>query len=1108
MNQPGPPDAHHQGLIPSSPAFRPNHPRPAGPPNPTAAPQGFVPGVQGPRPGGFQPMMPQSDGPKAHPLGQAPPSSTGMNPAAKVNQPPPNAGPNQFRPPMAPGMVQQQSGGGQPPPQMMGQPPSFNPNSNAGPLGPQFGGPNASVPPNPNPQMNALPPAAGSATSPVPQQPPINEMGMMNISGPGPRASTSNRARRVYANASGDVNSPVDNGMQSPGANMPPNFRPPGAPGFGGMQGQQQPPSQFPPPQGLQGQAPPQQHQPPFMPHQPPSFGAQPPSFGAQPPTFGAQPPSFGNQPPMQGQPGHGPGMQMHQGMQPGKQQPMNGRPAAPAQQQRSRIDPNQIPSPLIVQETDQQNYETTPYSTFSRNMPPLASTHFRAVDEGNCNPRFMRLTAYQFPCTEELLTSSMLPLGAVIQPLADLEHDEAPLSVVDCGPNGPIRCRRCRAYINPYFQFTDGGRKFICNLCGCDTEVPPDYFCHLDMSGRRMDLDRRPELMQGAVEFTATKEYFSRPPKPPGYVFAIDVSHNSIASGMLARAALAIKELLYGGKGLPPKSKVGIITFDKSIHFYNLKAGLEQASMLVVPDINDVFVPLNEGFLVNPIESRPVIENLLGSLPTIFANNVVREPMLGAAVQASLMAMEVFLQKDNGGRLYLFQTCLPMSGPGALKMREDIKLLGTDKEKTLYEPQEYFWRKMAQDCSQAGVCVDLFLFPNAYIDIATIGTLASLTGGDTYCYTNFDQAKDGFRFGEDLKTSVQRTFGFEAVMRIRTSNGLRVTDYFGNFYMKNATDIELAGIDSQKAMAVAFKHESKLDEKSESAIQVALLYTNMDGERRIRVLNISVPNTTSLGNVFRYAEMDTTVNYLAKASVSQAVSTPLKTVREQLTDRCVKILTAYRKHCASSTSPGQLILPEAFKLYPLYTLSLLKSRAFKGGPEMSTDHRILCMRLLRNMNMRESTAYFYPRMVPVHVMPPQAGTPNARGRIQFPASIRVSIERLEADGIYLLENGFQVFCWVGRKASSENLAQLFGVENVEAVDISMRMFPAIQSPLSERVRNIVQQMFADRQRVMALQIVRHEIDTFLEVEFNNLMVEDQNHDGMNYVDYLCFVHR
>lgn len=35
------------------------------------------------------------------------------------------------------------------------------------------------------------------------------------------------------------------------------------------------------------------------------------------------------------------------------------------------------------------------------------------------------------------------------------------------------------------------------------------------------------------------------------------------------------------------------------------LKPGLNSAQMLVVSDINDVFVPLQAGFLADPFESR-----------------------------------------------------------------------------------------------------------------------------------------------------------------------------------------------------------------------------------------------------------------------------------------------------------------------------------------------------------------------------------------------------------------------------------------------------------------------------------------------------------------------
>lgn len=55
-----------------------------------------------------------------------------------------------------------------------------------------------------------------------------------------------------------------------------------------------------------------------------------------------------------------------------------------------------------------------------------------------------------------------------------------------------------------------------------------------MDASGRRVDLDQRPELTKGSVEFIAPAEYMVRPPMPPLYFFLIDVSISAVQSGML----------------------------------------------------------------------------------------------------------------------------------------------------------------------------------------------------------------------------------------------------------------------------------------------------------------------------------------------------------------------------------------------------------------------------------------------------------------------------------------------------------------------------------------------------------------------------------------------
>ena len=46
---------------------------------------------------------------------------------------------------------------------------------------------------------------------------------------------------------------------------------------------------------------------------------------------------------------------------------------------------------------------------------------------------------------------------------------------------------------------------------------------------------------------------------------------------------------------------------------------------------------------------------------------------------------------------------------------------IGTEKEKAVLVPQSKDYNQFGQDCVSVGCSVDLFLFNNAYIDIATI---------------------------------------------------------------------------------------------------------------------------------------------------------------------------------------------------------------------------------------------------------------------------------------------------------------------------------------------------------------------------------------------------
>lgn len=178
---------------------------------------------------------------------------------------------------------------------------------------------------------------------------------------------------------------------------------------------------------------------------------------------------------------------------------------------------------------------------------------------------------------------------------------------VVDLGELGPVRCGRCKAYMNPYMRWTDGGKTFVCNFCGQGNPCPDVYFnylgpdnrcvcvfagcwgaflqgaaircpmlclirscCsqHLDVcipptrahaavavvaraavtthfGCRRRDVYERAELSCGTYEIVATKAYMVRDPQPVIHVFCIDVSQPAIASGATAATCSCIEQIL-----------------------------------------------------------------------------------------------------------------------------------------------------------------------------------------------------------------------------------------------------------------------------------------------------------------------------------------------------------------------------------------------------------------------------------------------------------------------------------------------------------------------------------------------------------------------------------
>ncbi|KAI8393470.1 Sec23/Sec24 trunk domain-containing protein [Radiomyces spectabilis] len=778
-----------------------------------------------------------------------------------------------------------------------------------------------------------------------------------------------------------------------------------------------------------------------------------------------------------------------------------------PPQQPRHRIDPDQMPAPVQVREQDQILFDDKFFGTLERDRVPLATTRYIGLDQGNCNPRFMRSTVDKMPFSREIAYVSKLPIGLIIQPLAKQRPDEVPVQVVDHGEEGPVRCTRCRAYINPWCTFVQGGARFICSICSHSNEVPSWYFANVDMSGRRIDVEQRPELRYGSVEFEVPKDYNSaRTPSPLNYVFAIDVSAHAVRTGMLEACCGALLETLYGAHSeqqkLNPGSKIGILTFDKAVHYYNLSASLSQVQMMVVPDIDDLFVPLEDGFLVDPMASKDIIEELLQNLPTMFKETQKPEAVFSSAVRGGMLALQ-----KTGGQVFVFQSCLPTYGPDALKSRDDKALYGTDKEKTLLSVQSEKYTDLGKECVKNGVCVNSWFFPTHYVDVATLGAISELTGGDVRYYPNFT-ARDKPKLIYQLDHDVHREIGYDGVLRVRCSDGLQVIDHYGNCHMSTYTDMELAGIDEDKTIAAVLKHDSKLDTNRGVSFQCALLYTNKQGRRRVRVHNLNLSVTTQIADVFRFGDEDAAISILLRQAIFDLPHKNRKDVHQKLTDLCVNILMAYRNNCASSTSSGQLILPEAFKLLPVYVHGALRSSALRGvGVDVNTDFRSAGMRLFNSLSVAELVWTLYPRMFAVHTMDNQCGTSNMKGEVLLPPMVRVSYDRLDPKGAYLVDTGSDMFLWLGSNIAPELLEEIFAVKSLDQVDPEMTLLPALTTERSHQLHGIIRYLQSQRSRYLQLRIIRQNMDP-MEFIFSTWMTEDRNAEVQTYVDFMCVLHR
>ncbi len=94
---------------------------------------------------------------------------------------------------------------------------------------------------------------------------------------------------------------------------------------------------------------------------------------------------------------------------------------------------------------------------------------------------------------------------------------------------------------------------------------------------------------------------------------------------------------------------------------------------------------------------------------------------------------------------MFAYLSHVPSLGWGAIINRNDFKLYNTDKERTILDSGNVAYERLAKECKERRVGVDLLIAPphqpnySPQFDLASTSLLPNITGGSLYFYKDFN---------------------------------------------------------------------------------------------------------------------------------------------------------------------------------------------------------------------------------------------------------------------------------------------------------------------------------------------------------------------------------
>ena len=709
----------------------------------------------------------------------------------------------------------------------------------------------------------------------------------------------------------------------------------------------------------------------------------------------------------------------------------------------------------------------------FESNIKPL-----------NCSSEYISTSTNIFPSNIETLNKLSLPISISLCPMKNTGM-EIPFINYD-NKNIP-RCpnRNCRAYLNPFVKFIDGGEKWICNICGQINNTEDYYFCDVDKNGKRTDINEKPELCCGSYEFFANKSYWKKGKNPTEamFFFIFETSNGAIDNGFFNACVESVKDVVsnesfYNGNNI----KISIITYNLGVDFYSYNEKYSQPQMLTVND-EEMFLPTSKDNLIFSVQKdKDKILQILDLIQNTFNKNnqnIINNNCKDSIHIFSSIVGAYLIGKNLGGQIILFSSSnilntLPNMNGGYDKnmTKEQLAYSALDKKKL---------RNIGINLTNENIGCNIFASADSQINTFTLNQICEYTNGHLYFFKKFNMDLHYKNIFNQIRRVLTRPIAWEGVNRTRFSLGYRISSYSTPILITNGDLFVFPTTDSDQNYLFSVSPPPSKTEDGEGSekkndfnqdfskkenyvyIQSALLYSYGDGTRRIRVHNLCLPITTNIKYIYNEVNSEILATHYLKDTIDKLYKT--KNISNAIISTDTQFKHFIDKVMSIQYKMNKELLPN-LEYLPLYMIGMFKHRIF-CKEEIEKNYDIDISNFLRislqKLSSQEILSFIVPSIYSLHDLEndKNIGTYNSEtGEFNMPNMVSSNKSSMEDNGLYLIDNGYLLIIYVKHGVSAYIIKNLLGVDDLRSLNFVINednIFGEKNSnEFNDRIKNIL----------------------------------------------------